>query len=94
MPSDEERLEALARLLPDTADEEIDCDLWMDRVGLYIRAVRDHSELDDTIRQVVQHLEICPECREEFEALLTAEGLDPSRFKGISRSGTRPGPAS
>jgi hypothetical protein len=28
------------------------------------------------LRQVSQHLRVCPECREELLALIRAEGLD------------------
>jgi hypothetical protein len=29
---------------------------------------------------MAQHLKMCPQCREEFAALIEAEGLDPQKI--------------
>lgn len=50
----------------------------LDRVSAYLQALRDHSTISERLQQVAQHLRVCPECHEEFVALIKAEGLDPA----------------
>lgn len=76
------QLADLAKLLGDTADCEIDCAELLDRVAAYLEAIKDRRVLASPLKQVAQHLKICPECREEFEALIRAEGLDPAQLLG------------
>ena len=81
MRPNEEQLKKLAQLLDATVEHEIDCDEMLDRVAAYLKALTDKSALPDRLQQVAQHLSICPECREEFRALIRAEGLDPKSFQ-------------
>jgi hypothetical protein len=76
-PSDEQ-LDRLARLVDATEDREIDCAQMLDRVAGYVQALSDRAELTEHLRQVAQHLKVCPECREELRVLIVAEGLDPA----------------
>ncbi|HPF37238.1 MAG TPA: hypothetical protein P5081_01530 [Phycisphaerae bacterium] len=76
------QLAELAKLLGDTADCEIDCAELLDRVAAYLEARTDRSALSPHLAQVAQHFKVCPECREEFEALIRAEGLDPATILG------------
>jgi hypothetical protein len=78
-PSDK-KLAELAALLGATEGREIDCDTMLSRAAAYLQAVRDRTTLTDHLQQVAQHLNVCPECREEFMALLKAEGLDPAKI--------------
>ncbi len=78
-PSDEQ-YEKLARLVGATEDEELDCDRVLDRVGAYLKARSERAEMTDYLQQVAQHMKVCPECREEFIALIKAEGLDPAQI--------------
>jgi len=59
--------------------QAIDCDECLKKIDEYaenVLANRDHS---DALVLVKEHLEICVECREEFEMLLTApEGMEPA----------------
>ncbi|MCG3132786.1 MAG: hypothetical protein FLDDKLPJ_03652 [Phycisphaerae bacterium] len=75
-PSDK-NLTDLARLIQDTECQEIDCAEVLNRVAGYLEAVRARSARSEQLRQVAQHLQVCPECLEEFQALIKAEGLDP-----------------
>ncbi len=78
----DEQLDALARLVAATASEEIDCEGLLARIAPYVRAVSERAALSTPLQQVAQHLEVCPECKEEFVALLRAEGLDPDKILG------------
>jgi hypothetical protein len=63
-------LERLARAVADTAPEELNCDAVLELVGGYLETVERGEDLDCELRMVRQHLAVCPECREEFDALL------------------------
>ncbi len=76
----EEHLADLARLLNDTEEQEIDCAEMLNRVGPYLEALSKRHTPDADLRTVAQHLKICPECREEFDLLLRAEGIDPDQL--------------
>ena len=78
-PNDDQ-LADLARLVGSTADEEIDCDEMLNRVAAYLKALTESAAPTEALQQVAQHLKICPECREEFAALIEAEGLDPEKI--------------
>ncbi len=67
-----EQLAALARQLAAPAPEEIDCQAVLDRVAAFLEARRSDLELPPELDAVRQHLEICPPCLEEFQALVRA----------------------
>jgi hypothetical protein len=76
-PTDEQ-LADLVRLLGATADQEIDCEQMLDRAAAYLKLLTERAAPNEYLRQVAQHLQVCPECHEEFVALIKAEGLDPA----------------
>jgi hypothetical protein len=78
MKPKDEQLARLARLVGATAGEEIDCAELLHRVAPYLKALNGQAELTEHLLEVRQHLQICPECHEEFVALIKAEGLDPN----------------
>ena len=65
-----EQLQALLRLIAMTAPEELDCDQVLERVGALLESLVEGEEPPRRLAAVAQHLEVCPECREEFDALL------------------------
>ena len=67
-----EQLAALARQLAATAPEEINCDTVLDRVAAYLEATADDADIPAELTIVGQHLEVCPACLEEFQALVRA----------------------
>lgn len=69
MEPSREQLEHLARLISRTADLELDCGAILDRVATLLERSRDGAPLDPELEQVKQHLSVCPECLEEYEAL-------------------------
>lgn len=82
-----EQLAKLARLVADTAGSELDCDEILDRLAALLERRGAPGELPPDLRQVKQHLSVCPECLEEFEAL---EGLYPDEGPGADRA-SQPG---
>ncbi|MHC5109069.1 MAG: hypothetical protein ACYTHJ_04230 [Planctomycetota bacterium] len=77
MKPTDEQLEDLARIATATTDQELDCAEMVSHVGAYLGALTNCAEIDAHLQQVVQHLDICTECKEEFVTLLLAEGIDP-----------------
>ena len=74
-PTDK-KLAELARMVAATGNNEIDCAEFLERVAPYLHALTENAEMDAYLRDVTRHLRICPECHEQFIALLKAEGLD------------------
>jgi len=77
MKPTDDKLTDLARIVSNTAATEIDCREMLNRFAAYVQACTQRKEITDALRQVSQHLRICPECVEELAALLRAEGIDP-----------------
>ncbi len=73
-----DQLADLAKIVASTAADEIDCETVLDRVAAYLEVHHSDEELDTELDQVRQHLAICPQCREEFDALVKAHGTDPA----------------
>lgn len=73
-----EELETLVQLLKVTRFEEINCEEFLVRTPAYLETLRNPTR--DRVRAsaaFLHHLSICPECREEIDALDSAldEGL-------------------
>ena len=65
-----EQLRELLRVVAATEPQEIDCEEFLARVGAYLEEMKPTGEPPAELRRVAQHLEICSECREEFDALV------------------------
>lgn len=65
-------LHDLADLLLKSRPDELTCDEWLDRVGGYAEAAAAGRPPPDGSELVAHHLDVCPECREEFDALVAA----------------------
>jgi len=70
MRTDRSQLRELLRLVERTAEREIDCGEFLGRVGAYLEHLGREEPAPTASAELAQHLEVCPECREEFEALL------------------------
>lgn len=75
LSSDE--LQALLHLVGETRPDEIDCDEFLSRVAAYVDASIPALPTDASYDDLRHHLRVCPECLEEFEALV--EGLRDDR---------------
>lgn len=72
-----EQLRELARATLHTRPDEIGCDDWLARVGAYLELALAGRPIPDELRPVGEHLDLCPECAEEFEAMKAALGGTP-----------------
>jgi hypothetical protein len=55
-----------------TRDVEIGCDDCLMQVASYCETELAGKEIPEALRLVREHLEICPDCHEEYQALLSA----------------------
>ena len=62
----------LLQLVDITAAEEIDCSEFMHRVSGYLERLGPDGQPPQGYEDVIHHLQLCPECLEEFEALYEA----------------------
>jgi len=60
----------IVKMLSLTTDHELDCGECLRHVGEYAEGRLANQPLAEAIAGVEQHLALCPECREEFEALM------------------------
>lgn len=70
------QIREMLELVAATRADEIDCDGCLERLAAFAERSRSGlpgSQADDPVRH---HLSICPECAEEFAALLEAGAAD------------------
>ena len=72
-----EQLQTLLELVLATEPDELDCDEMLHRVAALLEARGEGADLTPELAAVSQHLSLCPECREEFDALLRATDEGP-----------------
>lgn len=81
-PFTDDHLHDLVGVLRLTRPDEITCDEWLHRIGAYAEAVAAGLPPPAGSEVVEHHLVICPECKEEFEALVAA--LRAGRSPGVT----------
>ena len=72
MKINREELLALLQLVDMTQANEIDCEEFLSRVSGYIEKLIGEGASTEGYEEVLHHLQVCPECREEFDALIEA----------------------
>jgi len=65
-----EQVGSIVKMLGLTRDREFNCSECLQHVGEFAECQLTGKPVDEVIASVEQHLALCPECREEFEALL------------------------
>jgi hypothetical protein len=69
---DKDIFKMLIREIAEVREEEIGCDECFEQVDRFIEMELTGLDAARAMPLVQEHLEICGECREEYEALLTA----------------------
>jgi hypothetical protein len=65
-----EMLDRLAQGIAATYPEEIDCNEWLSRVGRLVEILSRGVPVPPDLEPLLQHIQVCAECREELELLL------------------------
>lgn len=65
-----EQVGSIVQMLANTRDREFNCSECLDHAGEFVESKLAGLQLDEAIALVEHHLALCPECREECEALL------------------------
>lgn len=67
-----DELKELARYVLLTRPDEIGCDDWLGYASNYAELVAALQPIPEPLQKAAGHLALCPECAEEFRALLAA----------------------
>ncbi len=76
MKLDQPVLKKIARAVAQTRSEEIGCDACFEEMDRFAEMTLAGKSAAEALPLVREHLERCPDCREEFEALLDALRAD------------------
>ncbi len=72
VPLDEASIDRLLCLLCDTRDDELTCDEVFGRLDEYVDCLLSHQQFAGPTPLVEHHLTLCPDCRNEYDALVQA----------------------
>ena len=64
-----EQVGSIVKMLGLTTDREFNCGECLQHVSEFAECQLAHKSVNEVIAKVEQHLALCPECREEYEAL-------------------------
>ena len=74
MPLSNKELEGLLRLVGLTDDNEINCEQCLALVAEFAELELAGKTVPEGLKVIEQHLSVCSECQEEYEALQRALG--------------------
>ncbi len=69
MPLSKEEIDSLLRLVGHTEDAEINCEQCLALVAEFAEQQLTGKSIHEGLKAVEQHLSVCAECRDEYEAL-------------------------
>jgi hypothetical protein len=72
VPLDDQSIERLMHLLCETRDDELSCEEVYGRLDEYVDCLMAHRDVGEKQLLFEHHLSICPDCRDELEALVHA----------------------
>ena len=72
MPLSNQQIDTLLNLVATTGEDELDCDGCFDHVSQFVETKLANRTLCESMLLVENHLQNCPCCKDEFEALLAA----------------------
>ncbi len=72
MTLSKEQIKMLLSVVACTSDDTLDCDSCFDYVAQFVETKLTGRTLCESMKLVQSHLENCPCCQDEFQALLAA----------------------
>lgn len=76
MKLETETLSKILKSLTITKDEEIGCDDCFEEIDQFVEMLEEGKDPEQVMPMVKHHLVMCSCCHEEYDALLTALGID------------------
>lgn len=70
-PLTPKQIEGFVRIVGLTRDREFNCEECLQHVSEFVESQLADRPLDDALERVEHHLSVCPECREEYAALMS-----------------------
>lgn len=67
-PSD--RVKKMLRMIDNTQEIELSCDEVFELLDVYAEMALRGEDVSESLPFVKHHLEMCPDCREEYEAVM------------------------
>lgn len=77
-----EEMEGMLKMLADTSEDEISCDQVLEVLAEYAEMAQRGEDVAHLLPLVHQHLELCADCREEYDVLLRALDLESQIIDG------------
>ncbi|HMD89370.1 MAG TPA: hypothetical protein VKF38_09430 [Anaerolineaceae bacterium] len=71
---DKEKFQQMLKVIEQTRPDELSCDEIENLLCQFSEVVQEGGEAAGLMPLIEHHLQICPDCREEFEALLRVLG--------------------
>lgn len=65
-----EQADKMLRMIEHTQDEELSCDEVFELLYIYAEMASRGEDVGELFPLVEHHLEMCPDCREEYEAVM------------------------
>ncbi|QEG23817.1 hypothetical protein [Mariniblastus fucicola] len=72
MTLSKEQIQTLLKVVANSSDDSLDCDRCFGYVAQFVETKLAGMGLCESMKLVQSHLENCPCCKDEFEALLAA----------------------
>jgi len=72
MTLSKKEIDNLVSLIVRTREHEIDCDECLTRISEFAEAELAGKTIPESLKTIEHHLDICSECREEYEVLKLA----------------------
>ena len=73
-PSTSDSLTRLLQMIRYTQEDEVSCDEFDRFLDEYAELARNVEDMHEIMPLVKNHIDLCPECKEEFEALMRILG--------------------
>jgi len=70
MPMTKDQAEKMLRMIENTQQEELACDKVFELLDTYSEMAVRGENVEELLPLVKHHLDMCPDCREEYEAVM------------------------
>ncbi len=72
MPLSKNQIDTLLAFVAETTEDDMSCDGCFEHVAQFVEAELADTSLCESMQKIKRHLQNCPCCRDEYNALLDA----------------------